>query len=513
MLRSAAVTKALQRSAWHYSQAANLAWRLYRSPAEGVWQGLHRVYRYAAEQRLHARPAEDAGGGNQETVLGLYVQALLMSVANPLAYSQSEQDTLWQLARSFSGACPMQRSPQHDRAACVPEDADQGPGQRLEDENDPLWLDLRALSDEVSAAMARSHDGIAAVIPGSGMGIEVSVEALQRVQRAFGMAAARAHRRRLAGHMLQTVFGMSALHFYLAGRRDFDTFVRQVANDEHHDHGRASWAVATTDAAKVPLFPARVLDQSLGGYRLSWDQAQLIRARVGELIGINLAEDGGDPDWMLGVVRWLRYEPGDTLAAGVELLSRRTLAIGLRTEGTPGAVSAKAPVRALAFASMEAGAGISYLAACPIPASPVRIGIMRNPDDDDSLEHLPGEILARVERVLAMGDYTLLKPLPSELVAKAAVLAEANVAPVEAALPVEVPDTFAEVDTPVEPVADDAVAEIPLEPVDAFAEPDEPLELLVEFSSSYELIEPIADADADAVKAEDDWDIDRDFLR
>ncbi len=567
MFRGGAVAKALQRSAWHYCQAANLSWRLYRTPAEGVWQGLHRVYRFAAEQRLNLRPPEEALTGNIETVQGLYLQALLMSVANPLAFSQPEQDTLWTLARAFSGLCPLQGEPPDEGAACVPEDADQGPGLKLEEESDPLWLDLRPLADEIREALARSKDGVAVVVPGTGMGIEVAVEALYRLQRAFGMIAARAHRRRLAGHSLQTVFGMSALHFYLAGRRDFDTFVRQVAQHEHHERGRAAWTMAGPDAAKVPMFPARVLDQSLGGYRLSWEQAPLIRARVGELIGLNLADDGSDSDWMLGVVRWLRYEPGDSLSAGVELLTRRAFAIGLRAEGA-GAESGKPPVRALALAEMQAGAGVSYLATGAIAGSQVQIGILHDLDGD-VFEQLPDQVLADVERALSMADYTMLKPHRDEAAIEAAAVAAASAATVvEAEAPPEpevapavapamdagagAPDhaaTAAEAETAVlaagedeafseadaedfaiaqaeadaeaeaiamaEAEADAALAVMEGEgiivSVESFAELDEPAESSSEFSTSYELIEPVGEDDE--AKSEDELDNGQDYLR
>lgn len=473
MLRGAAVAKALLRSVWHYSQAADFAWRLYRAPAAGVWQGLHRVYHFATEQRLENRPIDDAGAGSNETIQSLYVQAMLMSVAHPLAYSQAEQDTLWKLTREFSGLCPLQRQAQNAMAACVPEDADQGPGQRLDEENAPLWLDLDAFRKEVADALARARGGYSDVMTGRGLGIRVAIEMLQRLQRAFGMAAARTHSRRLAGHALQTVFGLSALHYYLTGRRDFETFVRQVAMHEHHFHDRASWAVAGPEGGKVPLYPARVLDQSLGGYRMSWDQAHQIRARVGELVGINFAEDGGDPDWMLGIVRWLRYEPGDALVAGIDLLSRRAIAIGLRVGDGKSTASEKPAVRAVALEAMTAGGGLSYLAAGELPQTPIRMEIVRD-DDDLSLDYLPDAAVIDVQAALSMGDYTLLKPLRAEPV-------EVRVAPVAAeAAPAEVVE--------------------PLPPVSEVFETPEISEIsemsdVSEINVSYEVIEFSEDAD------------------
>src|SRR5688572_28381181 len=47
MLRGGSVAQCLQRSAWHFGRALAVAWRIYRAPSIGLWQGLHRVYRFA----------------------------------------------------------------------------------------------------------------------------------------------------------------------------------------------------------------------------------------------------------------------------------------------------------------------------------------------------------------------------------------------------------------------------------------------------------------------------------
>ena len=44
-----------------------------------------------------------------------------------------------------------------------------------------------------------------------------------------------------AGHKLDTVIGLSGVHFYLAGQRDFDTFMRQSAQGTVHVIAGAAW--------------------------------------------------------------------------------------------------------------------------------------------------------------------------------------------------------------------------------------------------------------------------------
>jgi hypothetical protein len=418
MLRGAAVAQCLERSAYHFSRGLAVAWRIYRAPSIGLWQGLHRVYRYAASVKLADKVVEDKYAGGPADVHSTYLQSLLMAVTNPLAFSQSEQDTLWQIVRSFSQKCDLVRKSPIDNAPVVPEDADRGPGPGAADESHSQWLDMRAFVDAVEDALSRVRDGYADLVPPRGLGIRFPVEALLRLRRSFGLAAARSHKRLDASHELRTVIGMSCVHFYLAGERDFDTFMRQTSQHAPHIADRASWAAGTTDAARVPVFVARVLDQSLGGYRVAWDNANQIRARVGELVGITLATEDEEPDWMIGVLRWLRYEADGGLSAGIELVSRQASAIGLRVHDRGGAP--RAATRALEIESIDLEGERCFLAPGVSDTEATRIEVIR-----DEFEYHEGELPATEELIAGLdvlvnaGEYAVLRPLRQDLVVEA----------------------------------------------------------------------------------------------
>ncbi len=409
MLRGGTVALALARSAWHFTQALAVAWRLYRAPADGVWQGLHRVHRFAVEQKLDTRQVADplAGGSNELRVL--YLRALLTAVTHPLAFSQAEQDLLWQVTSELATRSALLRMEPEGNAPPVPEDADRGPGSITLDEQPTRWLDISAFVAEVDAAISRQKDGFSSLMPARGNGVRVSVDMLLRLKRAFGLAAARTHARLPGGHVLRTVFGLSSLHFYLAGQRDFDAFLRQAT--QRTAQGRHEWAHTHTDASRVPIHEGRVLDQSLGGYRMAWAQANQIRARVGELVGLTLAEpEEMRPDWMLGVVRWLRYEDDGGLSAGVELVARRTGAIGLRVHGQDG--FAREPVRAVEMESLVDEGEIHFLAPNSMDTGAARIEVVRD-IAERGLVDAPQveEILAGINLLVNAGDYALLRPL------------------------------------------------------------------------------------------------------
>jgi hypothetical protein len=413
MLRGGTVALALARSAWHFSQALAVAWRVYRAPAEGVWQGLHRVHRFAQETKLDTRQVADPLDRGSTELRVLYLRALLMAVTHPLAFSQGEQDILWQITTDLAPRCSLLRMEPTGDAPAVPEDADRGPGSGTLDEQATRWLDIACFVAEVDSALSRQRDGFSNLVPARGIGVKVSVEMLLRLKRAFGLAAARAHARLPGGHVIRTVFGLSSLHFYLSGQRDFDAFMRQ-ATQEASPAARAEWAHTNTNATRVPVHEGRVLDQSLGGYRMAWAQASQIRARVGELVGMTLGEpEELRPDWMLGVVRWLRYEDDGGLSAGIELIARRTAAIGLRVHGKDG--FAREPVRAVERESLWDEGEIHFLAPNSMDTGAARVEVVRDAAER-GLAEVPQveEILAGINLLLNAGDYALLRPLRTD---------------------------------------------------------------------------------------------------
>lgn len=416
-LRGGSVLQALERAAWHYSRALALAWRIYRPAGAGAWQGLHRVHRFAAALKLDRKPVEDRAAGASLDVNTIYVQSLLLSAVNPYAFGQAEQDTLWPVARAFATRCGLTEQPPDPLAPVVPEDADRGPGPGAADESHSLWLDLRAFAADVLRALGSVRDGQAELLPGPGLGVRVGNDLLIRLNRAFSQIAARNLVRLPAGHHLETVLGLSGLHYHLAGQRDFDTFMKQASQGPVHVIAGAAWTQGA-GMGKVPRLTGRVLDQSLGGYRMAWESADQARARVGELVGLSFGEEGGDHDWMVGVMRWLRYEDDGSLSAGVELLSRRATAVALRVVANDG--GSRQVIRAVEVFPIDGSSGRCFVANAVIEAGS-RVEVIH-----DTASHFPElaprgpDIVATVEVLLNAGDYLLLGEGRAEAAGEAA---------------------------------------------------------------------------------------------
>lgn len=417
-LRGGSVVQALERSAWHYSRALALAWRVYRAPGAGAWQGLHRVHRFAVALKLDRKAVEDRAAGGNIDIHTLYLQTLLMAAVNPYAFGQGEQDTLWPITRGYVGRCGLSEQPPDATSPVVPEDADRGPGPGASDESHSLWLDLRAFADDIERALGRVRDGQSELVPAAGLGVKVGNDLLLRLRRAFGQIAARGLVRLPAGHNLDTVLGLSGLHYFLAGQRDFDTFMRQSAQGTVHVIAGAAWTQGGAGMTKVARYTGKVLDQSLGGYRMTWENAEQVRARVGELVGLSFGEDGEEQDWMVGVMRWLRYEDNGGLSAGVELLSRRGSAVALRVVSADG--GSRQVSRAVEIVPLDGSSGRCFLSSATIESGS-RVEVIHDVDGQvPEMGSRGPDLLPDVEVLLNAGDYVLLGERPAELAGAAA---------------------------------------------------------------------------------------------
>jgi cyclic-di-GMP-binding protein len=416
MLRGAWVLQTLQRAAWHYVRALDLSWRIYRAPSPGVWQGFHRVHRFATELKIESKSIEDKLINAQFDIQTLYIQSLLMAVSNPLAFSQTEQDSLWALTSAFTARCPLLSEPPTENSPVVPEDADRGPGPGVSGESHTLWLDLRDFARETDRALETQRDGYGEIVPGRGLGVKLSVDMLTRLKRAFGLSAARTYKRLQASHPLDTVIGLTGIHYHLAGQRDFDTFMRQAAQ-QHDVHviDRASWVGVNADltSQKAPRIPARILDQSLGGYRMSWENANQIRVKVGELVAMTLSVENEESEWMLGVVRWLRYEISGGLSAGVELLTRCASAVAVKTISHDR--SSTLPQRGVAMIGLDDQEDRSFLTAAMWDSNALNVELIHEAQAYALKQQALSETWVAVQDIMInAGDYAVFRPLRAD---------------------------------------------------------------------------------------------------
>lgn len=354
-LKGKAVALALERAIAHLGSQLSKAYLLYATPPTGLWKTLHDLYRFAVLSRLDDKPVEDPLLGEAEiTPRTSYAHALLLAISNPYRLTQKEIHDSYLVTRVWAPGCRLGEGRLGDRAFAVPMDTDHGPGylpeERASDAGAVLSFDPSPLEQELERQLALVS-GVGGPISfrlRNAPAVSVGPDLVRRLMASWQPQSDRGHSRLPAGHHLDTLIGLHAVHYYLAGAVDFETFVRRTCGPAVHFNERdraASWTAAP-DAGKPESFRAVVRDQSLGGYRIEWEAAASVRARVGEVIGLAPpGDEGEEQDWMVGLIRWMRIDPHGRVDAGIELLARSARAAVLRVLDTSG--HPKPPVRAV----------------------------------------------------------------------------------------------------------------------------------------------------------------------
>lgn len=365
LLRGKSVALAAARALQHGGEHLAMAYRHYRTPPRGAWQALHDTYRFAADLGLDDRAIADPLQSTTETSRELYAHALLVALANPYRHTQREQGEVMALARALIPHVQLRAHRGDERDVLIDADKDRGPGYIPEERDGAgsaaLALNLGALCEVVSSVLAAtpSGAGTAVVRQRGGSALHLDAQLVHRVGASWTAHGARAQPRLAGGYKLDTVLGLNDLHYALAGDEDFENFIHRVQGEgislSDNPLG-ASWRAATQKAGRGVRLSARVLDQGLGGYRLEWERGASVRARVADLVGLSLPTQHGETaDWMVGVIRWLRVNEDGLVDAGVELLARRALPVGVQVAGI-----SRTSLRGLLLAPLAMDTGVDY---------------------------------------------------------------------------------------------------------------------------------------------------------
>lgn len=349
-MRGKVAALALTRAIQHYGACLYQVYLRYHSPPAGTWQSLHDLFRFAVAVQLDDKATADPLRAHIPLSARLaYIHALLLALSNPYRFTQKENGDIYVLTRIWASHCDVREGRAPTGAIAIRTDSDRSLGYLPEEREAPgdglLALEISALVRNLEGQLAMLPPGMDSIQfrPPGGSEINSKVDLIRQLMSTWDNSGERNQARLAAGHMLDSVVGLHDLHYVLAGNMSFEAFLRKtrgMAISQHDGDQVASWASAGGEAAvQVKRLPAKVLDQSLGGYRLLWEHIDGVRVRVGELVGLAPpVDDDEPPDWMVGCIRWLRIDPDGSMDAGIELLARRTMPVAVRSldhEGVP----------------------------------------------------------------------------------------------------------------------------------------------------------------------------------
>ncbi len=400
MMRSGNAAACIERCLWHCQQVLLISWNLYRTPPAGIWSAMRACYYYAVSVKLNNHAVEDAPAQITARPHDLFVETALMALINPLAFTPPELEQIKTIAGGMAARCTVCGTAATEHSAQLPRDeADADEAQSGFIEFDAFF---HVLTESVSA-----NGGMSPVLLPDGRTLAVRTALVKRMLRALGQASARSAARVYGEYSIDTVVGLSGVHFFAAGRIDFETYIQNLSRLGGQGISTAADWLESGETPNHRMLEATVLDHSLGGYRLKWDAGQTPRARIGEVVGLNGAAPGAaEPDWMLGVIRWLRYEAEGAVMAGIELLTRRCTALALRPVqgGHAGQL-----LRALEIQPLEDGLPRAFLVSGRIDQNTPRLEVLYGFEPYRVLPPRPMETVLTEPTAFAVNmDYTLL---------------------------------------------------------------------------------------------------------
>lgn len=362
------LTTALQRALQCLNGPLIRANQLYCPVQEGLWLEMHKIYQIACEHDLQNQQVSDeqATHARSLTVEQTYVIALLMGCSR---CNQMRQLNIGRLADVLDAWSPFVRlqSPVDETslyALCPRQDKPPLYKSLFPEEQYPALLGLNTQS--LAAMIHRYLETPAEQRAQSPLLVPqgFAPDLLEHLATAWGDVAERTFQRTPGQGTLSICIGMSALHYFLGGKRSFSDmlqvpppkaaeFTLQMVDDKAAD----PWATAfdtqrgntsalmlpyeeiqyeqpdgdgetTSNALQTfPTFDLNIVNHSPGGYCLAWPREVPQQLQAGELIGI---QDDAGQGWTVAVVRWVRQVRSGGTQMGIELIAPFAQPCGLQ---------------------------------------------------------------------------------------------------------------------------------------------------------------------------------------
>ncbi|WP_437882644.1 molecular chaperone [Pseudomonas sp. LRF_L74] len=365
--RAQILAAALQRASHSLYGPLVRSSQLYCPVPEGLWLELHQLHAIARQFGLHKgqiadRLAQDGKGLSQEQV---YLAALLLGCAR---CNQLRQNSIARLAEALEGwslhARLLPADDPYSLFAFLPQQ--DGPPRYRSlfkdgERQHMLGLDPHQLVDSIKEYLltdAKDRNDKLLRVPEN-----ISEDLLQHLGSAWGDIAARTFQRNPGRGSLTLCIGMSAVHFFLGGKRSFsdqlklpeapqsvqfkpvsgapdiwsNAFDAQPGNNDwenglpfeeiKYHKPIADEPEQDKQGDAYPLFELGIVNHSPGGYCLSWPKEVPGQMQAGEVIAI---QDTPGQAWSVGVVRWIRQVRGGGTQMGIELIAPLAQPCGLQ---------------------------------------------------------------------------------------------------------------------------------------------------------------------------------------
>jgi hypothetical protein len=366
--RSQLLAACLQRAIHALCGPLIRASQLYCPVPEGLWLELHQLYQIARDHDLQKIGVRDGLARHTQTlsVEQSYLVGLLLGCARANQMRQSGIARLAEVLEPWSQLVKLQAADLPSTLFAVAPQLDGPPRYKTlfsaSEQQRLLGIDPTPLVDTIKAYLAlapekRSQSPL--LVPEG-----VSTDLLQHLSSAWGDISERTFQRIPGQGALTLCLGMSAVHYFLAGKRAFaevlkspktvtlatfkpvtggpdvwsNAFDAQPTQDWENGlpfeeiqyqpvHGEEGSHNNASAEESFPTFALQIVNHSPGGYCLAWPKEVPQQLQAGELLGV---QDSPEQGWSVGVVRWIRQVRGGGTQMGIELVAPHAQPCGLQ---------------------------------------------------------------------------------------------------------------------------------------------------------------------------------------
>ena len=333
------------------------AYQFYTPYPAGTLREIHELFRYAEKLGLVDTPVPDTLNDTigQSSVSHAYKQALLLDLSDPyhlpahmIGKIQRYLDR-WAPLASITGVtaepdprCQFLIDLQSDRAGY----AYLGGSRIREPEHFRLLTTLelvRVAHEQLSLTQQGStpaHKGL-----GEGFFGHNARDMLLRLINVWGVNPKRVFPRKTqSGGQVEAVIGLAAINYYINGERRFLTSAKRMGPmPPQHKAGTLFGASQPDRAARGDYEEKRLedkigphrctlwefVDESAGGLALERRRSNEIDIKVGDLIATRIAGQSGE--WIIAVVRWMKYPGSDRTEIGAQRLAPKATPVAIKT--------------------------------------------------------------------------------------------------------------------------------------------------------------------------------------
>ncbi|MDV3502961.1 GTPase [Marinobacter sp. M-5] len=344
------------------------AHQLYCPSPSHSWLECHRLFRFAHRNKLATVTVDDATlvHRRSSTVEDSYKRILLLGCARANQLRQNELLQTYELFETWTEHT--QCGPDLDDSLfAVNMERDAPPVYRSLLEQKPgadtFGFDTRKLSRMLAEGL---HAGTDAKSAATALQLppRASETLLTHLCQALGILAKRNFNRISSQGTLELCVGLTAAHYFIAGKKHFSEFVSGHDNGGNREsnlfmrssHADDAWAGAHdaapaddrmhasdapinfrgshgqvpqtgSDKAAPRSHRALLVNTSPGGYCVAWESNVPSSLQTGEILGVR--EQSTHP-WSVAVVRWIRQVRSQGTQIGIELLAPSASPCGVR---------------------------------------------------------------------------------------------------------------------------------------------------------------------------------------